>query len=415
MIDDSYCKNNINSLYKDKTIYLDHAATTSIHPNVIKAIISELSNIGNGSSLHTSGRKARRRIEEAREVLANSIKCHPLDIIFTAGGTESNNLAIKGIYWARRKVNPKRKRIITTVIEHHAIYDTVKWLSKYEEAQITWLPVDAKGRVTPESLYLALNTGEGPNDVALITIMWANNEIGTIMSILEMSDIAKQFNIPIHSDAIQIIGQIPVNFISTGLTAMSIAAHKFGGPIGTGALILNHNISCMPLLHGGGQENDIRSGTLDIAGIIGMSIAADRAIKGLREFSIRMQLLRDHLISGIVFAIEDCYLNGPSSTERLPNNANFTFLNCDGDSLLMLLDSQGIECSTGAACTSGMAQPSHVLTALKNNSIANKSSLRFSLGYTNIISDIDAVLCTLPKVVEQSRKMSLANYKRTLL
>ncbi|OMC03178.1 cysteine desulfurase [Mycobacterium sp. NS-7484] len=394
-------------------VYLDHAATTPMHAAAIDAMTAALATVGNASSLHGSGRLARRRMEEARETLARLLGCRPSEVIFTAGGTESDNLAVKGIYWARRDEEPTRRRIITTAVEHHAVLDAVQWLVDHEDAEVTWLPVDAEGMVAPQALRSALEAGDGPADVALISIMWANNEVGTIMPIDELAAIASEFGVPVHSDAIQAVGQIPVDFTATGLSAMSVAAHKFGGPMGVGALVLRRDTACVPLLHGGGQERDVRSGTPDVAGAVAMAAAAEVAIGGLADYSARVQALRDRLIDGVLATIEDSFLNGPRLAGRLPANSHFTFRGCEGDSLLMLLDAKGIECSTGSACTAGVAQPSHVLIAMGADPATARGSLRFSLGHTSTEADVDAVLEVLPAAVERARQAALASAGRT--
>ena len=386
--------------------YLDHAATTPMHGAAIEAMTEALATVGNASSLHGSGRQARRRMEEARETLAKLLGARPSEVIFTAGGTESDNVAIKGIYWARRDAAPQRRRIVTTPVEHHAVLDAVEWLAEHEGADITWLPVGADGEVAPAALRAAL---EDHDDVALVTIMWANNEVGTIMPIAELAAIAAEFEVPMHSDAIQAVGQIPVDFAASGLSAMSVAAHKFGGPTGVGALLLRRDTTCVPLLHGGGQERDVRSGTPDVAGAVAMAAAAEVAVNGLEVTSARVQALRDRLVDGVLATIDDAYLNGARAAQRLPGNAHFTFRGCEGDSLLMLLDARGIECSTGSACTAGVAQPSHVLIAMGADSASARGSLRLSLGHTSTDADIDAALEALPAAVERARQAALAS------
>jgi cysteine desulfurase len=388
------------------SVYLDHAATTPMHPAAIEAMTAVLATVGNASSLHTTGRAARRRMEEARETLAQLLGARPSEVIFTAGGTESDNLAVKGIYWARRDADPRRRRIITTPIEHHAVLDAVEWLVEHEDAEVTWLPVGPDGSVAPASLRDALGEHD---DVALMTIMWANNEVGTILPIAELAAIAAEFDVPIHSDAIQAVGQIPVDFAAVGLSAMSVTAHKFGGPTGVGALLLRRDTACMPLLHGGGQERDVRSGTPDVAGVVAMAAAAKVAIEGLEVNSARISALRDRLVDEVMSAIDDVDVNGAGDDARLPGNAHFTFRGCEGDALLMLLDAKGIECSTGSACTAGVAQPSHVLLAMGVDAADSRGSLRMSLGHTSTGADIDAVLAVLPAAVERARQAALAS------
>jgi cysteine desulfurase len=387
-------------------VYLDHAATTPMHPAAIEAMVGALATVGNASSLHTSGRAARRRMEEARETLAGLLGARPSEVIFTAGGTESDNLAVKGIYWARRDADPRRRRIVTTPVEHHAVLDAVEWLAEHEGAEITWLPVDADGSVAPESLRAALSTHD---DVALISIMWANNEVGTILPIAELAAVAAEFEIPMHSDAIQAVGHIPVAFAESGLSAMSVAAHKFGGPTGIGALVLRRDTACVPILHGGGQERDVRSGTPDVAAAVAMAAAARVAVDGLAETSARVCSLRDRLIAGVQAQIEDVDVNGAGGEHRLPGNAHFTFRGCEGDALLMLLDAKGVECSTGSACTAGVAQPSHVLIAMGADPAAARGSLRLSLGHNSTEADVDAALDVLPAAVERARQAALAS------
>ncbi|MDT5111390.1 MAG: cysteine desulfurase [Mycobacterium sp.] len=392
-----------------RAVYLDHAATTPMHPAAIEAMTDVLATVGNASSLHTAGRTARRRMEEARETLAGLLDARPSEVIFTAGGTESDNLAIKGIFWARRDSAPQRRRIITSPVEHHAVLDAVAWLVEHEGAEVTWLPVDSDGAVAPSALREALEAHRDAGDVALVSIMWANNEVGTIMPISDLAAIAAEFDVPMHSDAIQAVGQIPVEFAASGLSAMSIAAHKFGGPTGVGALFLRRDTACVPLLHGGGQERDVRSGTPDVAGAVAMAAAARVAVEGLNDKRARLIALRDRLVDGVRSAIDDVDLNGAVGDARLPGNTHFTFRGCEGDALLMLLDAKGIECSTGSACTAGVAQPSHVLIAMGADSASARGSLRFSLGHNSTEADVDAALDVLPVAVGRAREAALAS------
>lgn len=388
-----------------RPVYLDHAATTPMHSAAIEAMTDALATVGNASSLHTAGRAARRRMEESRESIAADLGARPSEVIFTAGGTESDNLAVKGIFWARSDADPLRRRIVTTAVEHHAVLDAASWLVGHEDATLTCLPTERDGSVTPEALRSVLSAY---GDVALASIMWANNEVGTIMPIGELAEVAAEFGVPLHTDAVQAVGQLPVDFVGSGCAAMSVAAHKFGGPTGMGALVLRRDTVCVPLLHGGGQERDIRSGTPDVAGAVGMAAALGQASANLDANGVRLRVLRDRLIDGVLSGIDDVVLNG-SRQRRLPGNAHFTFQGCEGDSLLMLLDANGIECSTGSACTAGVAQPSHVLLAMGADSDAARGSIRLSLGHTSADADVDAALRVLPGAVERARGAALAS------
>ncbi|BBZ48806.1 aminotransferase [Mycobacterium heidelbergense] len=386
-------------------VYLDHAATTPMHPTAVEAMTAVFGTVGNASSLHTSGRAARRRIEESRELIADRLGARPSEVIFTAGGTESDNLAVKGIYWARRDADPRHRRIVTSAVEHHAVLDAVNWLVEHEGAAVTWLPTAADGSVSADALREALRSHD---DVALVSVMWANNEVGTVMPVAELAAVAAEFGVPMHSDAVQAVGQLPVDFAASGLSALSVAAHKFGGPPAVGALLLRRDVSCVPLSHGGGQERDIRSGTPDVAGAVGMAAAARIAVDGLDSNGARLRALRDRLIEGVLTEIDDVVLNGARGPLRLPGNAHFTFRGCEGDALLMLLDANGIECSTGSACTAGVPQPSHVLIAMGADPASARGSLRLSLGHSSVDADVDAVLRVLPGAVDRARRAALA-------
>jgi cysteine desulfurase len=388
-------------------VYLDHAATTPMHPVAIEAMTAVLGTVGNASSLHTSGRTARRRIEESRELIADRLGARPSEVIFTAGGTESDNLAVKGIFRARRDADPRRVRIISSQVEHHAVLDSVDWLVEHEGAQVTWLPTAADGSVSAAALREVLDSHGDVDDVALVSVMWANNEVGTVMPIAELAAVAAEFDVPMHSDAVQAVGQLPVDFAASGLSAISVAAHKFGGPPAVGALLLRRDVACVPLLHGGGQERDIRSGTADVAGAVGMAAAIRLAVDGLEANTARLRALRDRLVEGVLAEIDDVRFNG-SRESRLPGNAHFTFRGCEGDSLLMLLDANGIECSTGSACTAGVPQASHVLIAMGADAATARGSLRLSLGHTSVDADVDEVLRVLPAAVDRARRAALA-------
>jgi len=388
--------------------YLDHAATTPMLPEAVAAMSEALSTLGNASSLHGSGRRARRTVEECREGIADALGARPSEVIFTGGGTEGDNLAVKGLFWQRRATDPRRIRVLASTIEHHAVLDAVSWLADHEGAQVEWLEVDATGRVHPETLRAALT--RDPDSVALVTVMWANNEVGTVAPIRELAEVAAGYGVPLHTDAVQAVGQLPVHFGASGAAALTLTGHKLGGPYGAGALLLGRDVAATPLLHGGGQERDVRSGTLDVPSIVGLATAVQHAVTTQPRSARAVGKLRDELVDGIMIRVPDAVLNGDpgdglidDGPSRLPGNAHLTFPGCEGDSLLMLLDARGIECSTGAACTAGVAQPSHVLLAMGAAPAAARASLRFSLGRTTTAADVAEVLDAIEPVVARSR------------
>ncbi|WP_055697819.1 cysteine desulfurase family protein [Streptomyces silaceus] len=387
--------------------YLDHAATTPMLPEAIAAMTAQIAVTGNASSLHAAGRRARRTVEEARENLAESLGARPSETVFTSGGTEADNLAVKGLYWARRDADPARTRVLASPVEHHAVLDAVDWLGEHEGATVEYLPVDAYGRVHPDALREAME--RNPDDVALATVMWANNEIGTIQPVRELADVAQEFGVPLHADAVQAYGQVPVDFGASGLAAMTVSGHKIGGPYGIGALLLGREYSPVPVLHGGGQERHVRSGTLDVPAIAAFAVAGEHAAAHRERFAAEVGALRDELVAAVRAAVPEAILGGdPAPEGRLPANAHFTFPGCEGDSLLLLLDAQGIECSTGSACTAGVAQPSHVLLATGTDPDLARGTLRFSLGHTSTKADVDAVAAAIGPAVERARSAGLS-------
>lgn len=389
--------------------YLDHAATTPMLPEAITAMTEALSTVGNASALHSSGRRARRMVEEARETIAEALGARPSEVIFTGGGTESDNLAIKGIYWARRGEQEQRRRILCGAAEHHAVLDTVEWLETQGGAEVTLLEVDGQGRVSPDVLRAAITAD--PEAVALATVMWANNEVGTINPIAELAAVCAEFDIPFHTDAVQAVGAAPVDFAASGAAALTLTGHKLGGPFGVGALLLGRDVPCAPLLHGGGQERNVRSGTLDVPAIVGFATAVRTSVATRADYAKRVEELRDGLVEAVQREVPDAVLNGGDG-ERLPSHAHFTFPGCAGDSLLMLLDAKGIECSTGSACTAGVAQPSHVLLAMGADPAAARGSLRFSLGHTSTAADVEAVAAEIGGVVLRARQAGLAGMRK---
>ncbi|MDX3238432.1 cysteine desulfurase family protein [Streptomyces sp. ME03-5709C] len=386
--------------------YLDHAATTPMLPEAVEAMTAQLAVTGNASSLHAAGRRARRTVEESRESLAAALGARPSEIVFTAGGTEADNLAVKGLYWARRDADPRRTRVLASPVEHHAVLDAVDWLAEHEGARVEWLPVDAYGRVHPEALREAI--ARDPGDVALATVMWANNEVGTVLPVAALSEVAREFEVPLHSDAVQALGQVEVDFAASGLDAMTVTGHKVGGPYGIGALVLRREIGPVPILHGGGQERGVRSGTLDVPAVAAFAVAGTLAAQRHADFAREIGALRDDLVARVRQAVPEAILNGdPAPSGRLPASAHFSFPGCEGDSLLMLLDAQGIECSTGSACTAGVPQPSHVLLAMGADPDLARGSLRFSLGHTSTARDVEVLGEAIGPAVARARSAGL--------
>jgi len=380
-------------------VYFDHAASTPMLPEAVAAVAAVMAQPGNASSLHAAGRQARRTVEESREALAAALGARPSEVLFTGGGTESDNLAVKGIFWARQDGDAARRRVLASAVEHHAVLDAVEWLVAHEGAEVTWLEADALGRVHPEVLEAALG-----DDVALVTVMWANNEVGTVQPVVALAEVAHRFGVPFHTDAVQAVGQLPVDFASSGVDALTLTGHKFGGPLGAGALLLGRDVACTPLLHGGGQERDVRSGTFDTPAVAGLAAAATLAVERQPVVARNLAALRDELVRRVRAAVPDAVYNG-DPVDRLPGNAHFSFPGCEGDSLLLLLDARGVEVSTGSACSSGVARPSHVLVAMGQDPEIARSSLRFSLGHSSTVDDVDALLEALPSVVDRARRV----------
>ncbi|MBW8803513.1 MAG: cysteine desulfurase [Catenulisporales bacterium] len=388
-------------------VYLDHAATTPMLPAAVDAMTARLGVTGNANSLHAAGRAARRVVEESRERIAEALGARPSEVVFTSGGTESDNLAVKGLYWARREADPRRRRILAAKIEHHAVLDPLTWLGEHEGARIEWLPVDALGRVDPEALRAAIETD--PDSVALTTVMWANNEVGTVQPVRDLAAISHEYGIPMHSDAVQAVGVLDVDWAAGGLSAMTFTAHKIGGPIGVGALLLGRKTAAVPVLHGGGQERDVRSGTLDTPAVAGFAAAVVESVNNREAKSELLAELRDDLVARVQQAVPDVIVNGDRGPGTgLPGIANMAFPGCEGDSLLMLLDARGIECSTGSACSAGVAQPSHVLLAMGLSGELARGSLRFSLGHTSTKADVDALAEAIGPVVARARAAGLS-------
>jgi len=371
--------------------YLDHAATTAMLPQARQAWLEAAQATGNPSSLHASGRAARRIVEESRESIAASLRTRPSWVVFTAGGTESDNLAIKGLYWARR--SGSRNRVLASAIEHHAVLDPVQWLADHDQGRADL------NRLIPALLDPA---------VTLCSVMWANNEVGTVQPVAQIAAACREAGVPFHTDAVQALGHLPMDLTALGATAVTISSHKVGGPFGVGALILDPAAGVTPVLHGGGQEREVRSGTLDAPGIAAFAVAVAHAVAQQQAQSQRIRDLRNELVSGVLAAVPSAVLNGARDLQdpiaRLPGNAHFSFPGCEGDALLMLLDAAGIDCSTGSACTAGIPEPSHVLLAMGVDEPTARASLRFSLGADSTHRDVQRLLAVLPSAVERAER-----------
>lgn len=383
-------------------VYLDHAATTPMVPEAKAAFIESLDLVGNPSSIHSSGQNAKRMLEEARENVAASLGCDPIEVIFTSGGTESVNLAIKGLYWAR-SAGTNRRRIIVPRGEHHATVDSVEWLEQHHGAILEWLPLNEHGRISLNALSTALAEFD---DVALVTVLAANNEVGTVQPMKEIVELCTPFGVPVHSDAVAAYRHLPIDFASTGLAALSVSAHKIGGPLGMGALVLSRSAKVEPLIHGGGQQRKVRSGTQDAPAAIAFGVAA-------RHPAPELTALRDRLIAGVQQAVPSAILRG-HPVDRLDNNAHFTFPGCEGDSLLFLLDAAGVSVSTGSACQAGIPEASHVLLGMGLSEAEARGALRFTLGHTSTPADIDALLAALPEAYDRALRAGLSNRDSSL-
>jgi len=385
-------------------IYLDHSATSPIRPAVLADYVSTLAEIGNPAAIHSYGQATRQILEQAREDIAALLECDRNEVIFTSGGTESDNLAIKGLYWSAHQKDPGRTLIITSAAEHHAVLDAIDWLVQEQGAEAYYLPHGPSGEIDPQDLAQLLT--QRSNQVALISLMWANNEIGVINPIAEITSVAKQYSIPVHSDAIAALGHTPVSFAQSGLSAMTITGHKLGSPVGIGALVLSRSQSLTPVLHGGGQERKLRSGTPDAAAARALALTISEALAELPELSDHHARLSQKLILGVRDIAPNVVVSGEGAN-RLPNIVHLRFPGCLGDSLLFLLDLAEVSISTGSACTAGVAGPSHVILALGADQDEAMGTMRISFGYNTQESDVDAFLDALPGAFEGAKKAGL--------
>ncbi|WP_299517537.1 cysteine desulfurase family protein [uncultured Serinicoccus sp.] len=391
-------------------VYLDHAATTPVLDEVVEVVAREMRQTGNASSLHDPGRRARRVVEESREQVAEALGVRPSEVVFTSGGTEADNLAVKGTYAARRGVDPARDRLVVAGTEHHAVLDPLEHLVAREGARVTWVEPDAEGLVTPDALAAAVAADGGPATVALVSVMWANNEVGTVAPVPALAAVAREHGIPFHSDAVQALGQVPLDLSQVDLGV--VTGHKVGGPLGVGVLTAGRDQAPVPLTHGGGQERGLRSGTLDTPAIAGLAVAVTHAAQHQAEHAAHLGELRDALVTGALALDPGITVSGPWSpgdtTSRLAGNVHLRVADCEGDSLLYLLDAAGVACSTGSACQAGVPRPSHVLLAMGVPEDEAAGVLRLTLGHGSSRADVDAVLAALPPALERARRAHAA-------
>ncbi len=386
-------------------VYLDYAATSPLRAEVLEVYLEHLSVTGNPSSVHSFGQGARQVLEEARESISRSVDCNRSEVIFTSGGTESNNLAVKGLYWQRQR-DQSRPLIVSAYTEHHAVIDPIEWLVSEQGAEVVWVPVNELGEV--DLVWLEQFLEANHSRVALIALMWANNEVGVVTPIPSVTALASRFDVPVHSDAVAAVGHIEVSFASSGLSTMAISGHKLGAPVGVGALIVSRATKLVSVQHGGGQERSMRSGTMNSAAAKALAKALELASQELEARRIRLTDLRDRLVAGVL-AISPNVRATSIGADRLPDNAHFTFSGCSGDSLLFLLDAAGFAVSNGSACQAGVAVASHVLIAMGRSQADASGCIRVSLGLSTTDEDIDALLAALPRAYASAKRAGLPN------
>jgi len=387
-------------------VYLDNAATTPIRPEVLECYIDTLKLIGNPSSVHSSGQQVRQVLEEARESLAKSLDCDRSEVLFTSGGTESDNLAIKGIFWQRRDEDANRNVVISAGTEHHGVIDPIEWLETHEGAEVQLVPVNFDGEI--DLAWLAKYLEENHSKVALISLMWANNETGVVTDIKAITAMAGVLGIPVHSDAVAAFGHVQTSFKESGLAAMSISAHKLGGPVGIGALIVSRATKLVSIIHGGGQERGMRSGTMNAPAAKAFALAAEIAVITLDEERARLAAIKKNLVDK-ARTINPALGHTAEKADTLPNIVHFTLSGGSGDSLLFLLDQEGISVSTGSACQAGVNRPSHVLIAMGRTEDEAKGCLRITLGHESTEADIQALLASLPKAIDATLRAGLSS------
>lgn len=391
--------------------YLDHAATSPMSDAVLRSYTEALRTIGNPASTHGHGQRASEVLEAARERVAQALGCGSAELVFTSGGTESINLALKGAYWARQK-EAARPVILVADGEHHATIEAAEWLRDEQGAAAVWIPIDADGVLRPEALRAAIEEA-GPERVALVSFLWANNEVGSVLPVAELCQVAREYGIPAHVDAVAALGQVPIDFAASGAEFVSVSAHKIGGPVGVGALVVSRRSTVDSLFHGGSQQRG-RSGTQDVAGAVAFAAALDEVIEPASnrpkpEHVAHLERLRDRLIAGVRSIDQTAVLRGadPVASERIPGNAHFTFPGCQGDSLVYLLDAAGLSVSVGSACRAGVAETSHVLLAMGLSEAEASGALRLTLGTSSTEAEIDRLHEALPEALERARAAGL--------
>ena len=385
-------------------VYLDHAATSPMRPAVWEAYSQALLSVGNPSSVHKFGQESRNLLESARESIASAIGANRSEIIFTSGGTESNNLAIKGLFWNRNSIDSNRNIILTAGTEHHAALDPSYWLEDNQGAKVQLVPVDERGVLDLDWLETYLK--EFNESVALGSFMWANNETGVISDIPTISRMLAKYGIPAHSDAVAAFGHIPIDFEASQLATLAVSAHKLGGPVGVGALLVGRSVKLASLVHGGGQERGMRSGTMNSAGVTAFAAAVAETLANQPEEELRLARLSQLLIDGILEIVPEAQLSR-GSAPGLSSNVHFTFPGCSADSLIFLLDAAGFSVSAGSACTAGVNRPSHVLLAMGRSEDEATGAMRVTLGYTSTEADIEGFLKAFPAAHESAKRAGL--------
>lgn len=384
--------------------YLDHAASTPVRPEVIEVLAHAFGVFGNAGSVHSVGRAARARLEDARESLAASLQAHPSEVVFTSGGTEGDNLGVIGLYRRRRAADPRRRRIVASAIEHPAVIEAVGHLVDHEDAQVTWVTPARDGLLTGSAVDTALGSGD---DVALVSCMWVNNEIGTVAEMAQIHAVARDRSVPVHTDAVQAVGHVPVSLREVPVSVLTLTGHKLGGPMGAGAVVVRREAPVQATSFGGGQERALRSGTVSVALAVALAEAVERAVADVHVESARQAALRDALLDGILAVAPDAIVTGAWTrgdvTRRSPSNAHVLLPGCDADALLTLLDLAGVQASTGSACHAGVSQPSHVVLALGHGLDEARGALRLTLGWDSTEADVAHFLDVFPGALDRAR------------